>query len=712
MKKTNILISTVLAGILLVGCGSNGNRTTAQSATESSDIGTTASSDTAAESGGSSGTSSSGSDKSTTAAATKEESIIVAGSVVDGPIYGGAVKIYGLDDSLLGNATTDSAGGYSTTIPNLPQRYKIKVNGGTDSGADGIANSNDKALGFDMSAVVDRSGSNDGTAHVTPATTIVDKIVEDGVIPLDDAQGLVKDGLGLGDESYPLCRLDPNKHDRANKAGSFIALLLESIQSSDKKAILRIIAKSFAQKEIKVKISNTNTQIETLDLVTLAKRVADESPDSISLLDIDKLEKCQALIVKSMEQRVTRTRVTHLMTTTEQEEILAYRSALTTLLQKMTDTDLESLDATELETLYGNIIEGMKIVLAGGKLDASDPDNAALIADVIAANLDKEPADISEELIKLSHQYQLTIKKIKSDGTIKYKKSTKKIIRAIYSRSSLDKLNETIASLSNSANLQKLAEVASSIEDQTSGEDTDMKSAFRLALQQTIAGQLSYEIEALAGRLLTTDHITQRVSETLGNDILISQLRSTLRIKITLKSKGRKIRLSIRERAKITACNQVLTSMRMSVRVKGFTTLDDDSIAKMLEHITTTLEESHDEESREAYEEKIKALQLTIVNLSKKFDSVDFKSRTKTTIRIIKKIKITTGSDLYKSIVKIKIKIRKDFVKTTTNLKATIEELEKYIERIVVKKTTKRRLIQLPQPRLETLPTTPIMIAI
>lgn len=90
------------------------------------------------------------------------------------------------------------------------------------------------------------------------------------------------------------------------------------------------------------------------------------------------------------------------MTTTDQEEILAHRSALTSLLQKIADSDLESLDADGLATLYGSIVEGMSIVLAGGKLDASDPDNAALIADVIAANLDKNPSDISAELIKIN----------------------------------------------------------------------------------------------------------------------------------------------------------------------------------------------------------------------------------------------------------------------------------------------------------------------
>jgi hypothetical protein len=81
-------------------------------------------------------------------------------------------------------------------------------------------------------------------------------------------------------------------------------------------------------------------------------------------------------------------------------------------------------------------------------------------------------------------------------------------------------------------------------------------------------------------------------------------------------------------------------------------------------------------------------------------------------IKIIKKIKITNNGDYHKTIIKIKIKIKKEYREDIKNFLDIVKALEAIIESLVVPKVEEKRLIKLPQPTLQTLPTTPIMIAI
>lgn len=723
-----IVISSILAGILLAGCGSEqtikGDNEGNTSTTETTTVSDTESS------GSTSGTSASDTANTTSSTTpqasvnvasenTEEESTseiasssIVSGSVVDGPIFGGKVKIFGLDDGLLAETVTDSAGGYSTTIDTLPKQYRVEVSGGRDIGADGVVNDNDSNLSFTMKAIVDNNSSDtQNIAHVTPATTLVADIVEDGVIPLDEAENIIKEGLGLDSENLPLCKLDPKKHDRANKAGNLIALLLKGIPHSNSKALFKVISKAFVSKKIKIKISNTMTSIETLDIAELAKSLALEDAESISLLDIEKLDKCKGNIADGIEGVINSMLPTDKMSTDAQYEVLSSMGAFTQLLAEINNTELENIQSENLLNMYKSLKEAMAIVLKDGGLDTSSHEQVELISELIKANGDQEVKTIKTQILAVSHSYKATIKLISSNKNILgNKKHLKRLLRKLYKHTNLADLSSLIETLKKNEVLEELSTQTIAIEEKLgTGEE---KEDLRVALEQMVASQLSAKLERLAGSLLNVEMIKEELKKSLGNANVISSMRVKIKIKIKIKIKGKKQHLSHREKAELIASMQVLESINLSVSHKDFVSLNLASIEDFMEHLVEEIEKSLSTQSQEDYEEEIKALELSLANLSEAFDKVKYVERKKVVIKIIKKIKITNNGDYHKTIIKIKIKIKKEYREDIKNFLDIVKALEAIIESLVVPKVEEKRLIKLPQPTLQTLPTTPIMIAI
>jgi hypothetical protein len=612
----------------------------------------------------------------------------------------------------LAETGTDTAGGYSTTIATLPKQYRVEVSKGLDLGSDGIANENDSNLSFVMKAIVDTNSSeSQQVAHITPATTLVADIVEEGIIPLAEAQNIIKDGLGLGSEKLPLCKLDPKKHDRANKAGNIIALLAKGFPHTNYKVLFKVISKAFVSKKIKIKISNTRTIIETLDLSQLATSLSQEAPESISLLNIKKLDKCKGTIRNSIEDIISTMLSTDKMSTESQYAIVARMGAFNTLLEEIDSTEVTNIQTQTLDSMYSNIQKAMTIVLEDGGLDTSSKEQVSLIADMIKANADQEVETIKTQILEVSHSYKATVKRIYKNNNIRgNKKHIKRLIRKLYKHANLADLSSLIEMLKKSEILEELSNQVTTIEEKTG--DGEEKEEMHLALEKMVALQLSAKLERLEGQLLSVAMMKEELKKSLENTDVISSMRVKIKIKIKIKIKGKKEHLSHHEKATLIASTQVIESMMMSVTDKDFIALNLASIEDFMSHLTDTIETSLSTETQEDYEKEIKALELSVENLSESFDKIKYVERTKVVIKIIKKIKVTNNADYHKTIIKIKIKIKKEYNEDIKALLEAIKALEASIEALIIPKVEEKRIIKLPQPTLKTLPTTAIMIAI
>jgi hypothetical protein len=208
-----------------------------------------------------------GGDSSATGSAS---GITLSGVATDGPIYDATVEIFAKSDTAfvtpLGKTTTSNndatIGEYSITgIENLPAEYVVRVSGGKDAGPDGIKNDNDEES-FEMLSVAKySSGSASSTVHISPATTLVAKLVKNGT-NIDTANQTIKTALGLASD-VDLTKDNPKENDTANKAGTVIAQIINSIGVSDKDAVLGAIAKSFQEKNTKlVDISDIEVNVD------------------------------------------------------------------------------------------------------------------------------------------------------------------------------------------------------------------------------------------------------------------------------------------------------------------------------------------------------------------------------------------------------------------------------------------------------------------
>ena len=110
--------------------------------------------------GGSNGGSSSTATTTTQETTPETRSTKVDGIISDGPIYGATVEIINpLTGKVLGSITTSAIAGFlgsfGIEIDNLPETFVIASKGGTDSGADGIINGNDRENGSEIKTVAE-----------------------------------------------------------------------------------------------------------------------------------------------------------------------------------------------------------------------------------------------------------------------------------------------------------------------------------------------------------------------------------------------------------------------------------------------------------------------------------------------------------------------------------------------------------------------------
>ena len=612
----------------------------------------------------------------------------VKGSVVDGIIYDGKINISDMDGNSLGSTTTDTKGRYSLYIPKLPKQYKVSVDGGKDSGADGEINENDQDSSFGMNAIVDREDSGDDSmANISPATTIVADIVEDGAIGVDDARDMVNDSLGLA-MGTKLCKLDPTSNDKANRAGAFFAMLAELMPTTNKRMVFKSISKVIITKKIKVKISNTTTDIDDLALEDIARGVGD-----ISEYNIQKIIKSKIVIKTVIKRTIESTEVARNISRTSQNLVLSHRASWRIMLKKMDSLDLDMLNSNDLTLILDRVRDSMSAILDDSEsLIVSDNDSVDLIGDMINENLDLDSSLLVSKMVKVSTSYQKIRIKIKSSYSITHKVKLKKMIAKIYKNSDLNYLDSLIADLEDEDKLESIDRVTGEIESKTTSDMSDVEDAMQDVIASKIASAKTED-----GVIPTEDSL----KEVVVDDGLYESVKKVVKIKREIKIKTT---ITQEDRVKLVSSFTVMESIKASVKSKTYTRIDSSATDAMLENLNSTLQDAQSD--IEEYQNRILALQLYLADLTKIFNTTTYTTKVSNSISVVKKIKTKSTVSIIKTIKKIKIVIVKKFVKDTSNS----DEID--VDNNIVIPDPKVRKIRLPQPMLESLPSKKIKFSI
>jgi hypothetical protein len=365
------------------------------------------------------------------------QTVSVSGVATDGPIYGATVEIFAKTDTafinVLGSATTSventTIGEYSITgIENLPAEYVVRVSGGKDAGPDGIKNDNDEES-FEMLSVAKySSGSASATVHISPATTLVAKLVENGK-NIDTANQTIKTALGLASD-VDLTKDNPKENDTANKAGTVIAQIINSIGVSDKGAVLDAIAKSFQEKNTKlVDISDIEVNVDDVDFGDIADKIKATNGDAISDAQIEKMKNTQTttLMKKMVKNTTQKIKAVNLLNKDDKTSAIAAHKASLQMRQIIQDTDLSSLDTDKLSNNYDAIETGFATLIDSDIANLTT-DNFDIVANVIMDNKTTDTAKIKSIAIKT--------KEIKGD-----KKQLMKQIYSSVGASEFDKID-------------------------------------------------------------------------------------------------------------------------------------------------------------------------------------------------------------------------------------------------------------------------------
>ena len=625
-------------------------------------------------------------DTTTTEPVAETLSMSVTGSVVDGIIYGGSVSVYDLNKKLLAKGSTDSKGAYSIPVANLPKQYKVTLEGGTDSGVDGVENSNDKTNSLEMSAIVDREDSGEeSVAHISPATTLVATMVEDGTIPLEEARESVNDALGLDGKSA-LCKLNPSKNDTAYRAGLFLAMVMESIVTTDKNALFKTLSTVVHQKKIKVKISNVGTTIEQLDLVDIATTA------NISENEIEKLSQVEVTVKESIKKSIDSMAVVTDISRDSQNEALTQRARWDTLLLQLAENDV--IDSSRVSLILDRVEESMQSILEAQTLEASEPSNIALIASMIDENLDKEMTDLTPSLLSISASYQERIKTVGSSETLKL------LIRKLYTNSTLAEVDNISTMLQNDDTVSQLEEAIETMDQKVSSEENAQE--IKDEMLDTLAGGVASRVES--GTIPSDDTTTPTtlksfIEQTLGDDGLYESIKSVVKVKVKIKVKAKKSKLTQADKSELTASIKVKKSLKITIKSKSYTKIDSSASSDMLAYISSMLASLSDD----AYQEKIQALELSLANLSEAFDKAKYEAKVAQSVKVIQKIKVKTTTNIIKTIVKIKVVIKEKFIENPSDTTTAISDVESNIDDYEVGDDIATRIIRLPQPSVESM---------
>jgi hypothetical protein len=597
MKNINIktVILAISSTLILTACGGGGGGSTpsGDSAPQSSNVN---------EVGGGSVPSGGGTPQSSN----------VNGTVVDGPIYDANVSFYDLNGTLLGSTITSNENGklgeYNITIQNLPEQYIVKVTGGRDSGADGIKNENDEES-FPMSSV---GSKGDKEVHVSPATTLITKMVEDGV-EFTKANKNVQIALGLPADTN-LTTTNPKTNDIASRAGTFIAGVLKIIPTDDRDVAFESIGdeikkKADANKSVAT-INSVSVSIDDLNLSAIANDVKTKKVDAIKDEDIEKLESTKDIFENQIKKTTQKIKAFDNLSDDERKEALASSKTLLSLKDEVEQIDKEELDRDTLEHLSVKLEDGFKKVLEDG-LDKLSNDNIDILSDVIEKNLDKNISFMGDDLKTIANQTKELDSEIKT------------VVKKLYS--AID-LNE-------SKKMQNLK--TDDIKDLVASIDEN-DTATKELLEESIASKLTTLVRT-STTIITTQKITEVKTQTVDNNTLKSRLKT---IATTTKTLEEKTTLTSEEKAELKAQELALKNINKNLEDEDFRF--DETAQKAIDDLTKKIESEmkvvFEDESKTEEElfDEINSMKITItlIKIDVEFDADNYQD----TLGEVKKI--------------------------------------------------------------------------
>jgi len=562
---------------------------------------------------------------------------------------------------------------------------------GMDMGVDGEINVNDKKS-FPMKAIVKKRAKR---VNVTPASTVVAEMVEDGAIPLDEAQKSFNEAFGLAPNSS-LNSFDPTENDISNKLGNLLALLADSIPSTDKGVVFKSIAKVVIKKKISIKITNESVELKSLNLTDIADEVQLLSPDSISVQDIYKITKVQKLIKARLVDTVEKIKPVKYISKAEKIKVLASKIAFELLIKEVQKSNLDSLDEEELELFSDKVEDSSEAVFEDGSINDSSDEEVELFSDIVKENLDADSNKLSIALIHILKDYKIVSKH-------STKISVKKIIKYIYKHtdiSDMKNITNVTNSLKDEKVIEQISDSADVIEENIATESGEIKTQVQDELEDSVAGAIATKIDESDKEIVESGAIGEAIDNSVKNPIFVESIKETVKIKISIKLKAKKLkkgkRLGHNDKARLIACKNVMKSIKVNIKVKKFTKVSQTSLNEVFTNLTQTMENFYSQSSISELSEQIHALNIAFFDFSEIFNLNNFNETITSSIKIIQNIKVTNGASMFKSKLKIKIKIKNDFVKVKIKFIKTIKII--IINPIIVAIIPKQREVRFPTP--------------
>lgn len=617
---------------------------------------------------------------------------VAVGNITDGPIYGATVEIQDMNGTVLATTTTDENGRYSVEVVDLPRQYRVVVRNGSDSGVDGEQNANDENNSIIMSSTVTRDDSNETNetvGHVTPATTLLDSIIEDGALP-EDAQNHLEEQFGVTLDK-DLTKLDPTKHDLANKLGNLVALLAKMVPTDDRAISFKAVAKIVIKKKIKVKVTNTGVDFEDLNLSDIANEAKELGAD-VSDEDVEKLASVEDLIKNQLQGVMDKIKAVATMSDEDKKEALVAYNGLFELLNKIAEANLDELDEEELKLFVYNLQESVKAILDEAGISDIGADDIDFISNLVKENLDQDVDEYKAKVVKAVSEYKIVIKMVTGDS--KQSISLKKVIKLIYKNSDVDAMGLIKKALSDDAILAELLKAVEALVAQSDSEE------LQDTLEDILAAKVAKTIEDNNGTV-NNDDVASDANATVNNPELVSVVKIKIATKIKIKIKAKTQKLTYKEKAELIAVKKVIKDIKVNIKVKVFTKVSVQSVDDMYAELLKQLEALYNSDI-DALRDQIKALNLFVTDLSKTFDAVEFEEKVTVTLKVVQKISVNTTVDSVKTIIKLKVVVVEKFVVNEDSSVVIIEEDE--IEENEVPLEPLPRVITLPQPKVPSMP--------
>ncbi len=499
----------------------------------------------------------------------------------------------------------------------------------------------------DMSSIVTNE-ANSTIGNVSPATTMVSSMVEDGALPTE-AQDVVNDSFGL-DKGTDLAKLDPTKEGVANKIAKLIALLSESIPKVEKKVVIESITTVIKKKKIKIRVSAVDVVVDDLNLSEIAKEAGATDEN------IEKVRVIESLIIKQV------VKVVKTVTTTE---AVSSHSALLKFLDELVNQEIEELDVDVLQSLIDSLDDSIAKVLADKEIDLASltPDDIDFILELIKGNID-------DDIVTTLKSYKKVVKKT---TTIK----VKKVIKYTYLNSKASKVSDIEAKLDDDL-LAKLDDMQEDADEEVADIMSDMLGA-RLA-QNIEDGDADVE-----GAL----------KDIIANVELVETIKIKVKIKQSIKVKVASQRTK-EEKVQLIAVKKVVKDIKINIKVKEFTETTSTNADKLFDEVVKDLLDNED-----TLLERIKALSLMVENLNELFNAVEYQERTTVAVKTIQSIKIDKTVNVVKTIEKLSIKVVEKFVESDGKEELDLED-DKLLDEVKVELPP--RVITLPLPTLKSMP--------